>query len=405
MYQPEIERISEELYFIAASPATRRLRTQAELLSQTDVPVLITGEAGSGKTTAARLIHSLSIRSSFPFMRVKCAMLTSDLLENDLFGYEHASANGRPESTLGKFEQCAKGSILLDEFDAMPGEVQRRLLKLLETGEFVRCGGQNPIRADVRIIAATCGDLELAAAEKRVQEELFYRLSVFELRVPPLRERHEEIPLLLGHLMNRLTRRYGVPAPRFSSVLLDACQQYPWPGNLRELENFAKRFLAHGDEDAALQELHSRPDHGFAPRGENGNGHAKTSVDSSNGHRLNMQSADVRSSLKLLVRNAKVEAERGAIAQALEQTHWNRKAAARLLNVSYRALLYKIQEYHMAPPSEPACPTYLLWRCATSEMIETRSIERLRLNRKIAVRQLLMTGTLTGRRIMSILTL
>jgi two-component system, NtrC family, response regulator AtoC len=354
MYQPEIERISEELYFIAASPATRRLRTQAELLSQTDVPVLITGEAGSGKTTAARLIHSLSIRSSFPFMRVKCAMLTSDLLENDLFGYEHASANGRPESTLGKFEQCAKGSILLDEFDAMPGEVQRRLLKLLETGEFVRCGGQDPIRADVRIIAATCGDLELAAAEKRVQEELFYRLSVFELRVSPLRERREEIPLLLGHLMNRLTRRYGVPAPRFSSVLLDACQQYPWPGNLRELENFAKRFLAHGDEDAALQELHSRPDHGFAPRGEIGNGHAKTSVDSSNGHRLNMQSVDVRSSLKLLVRNAKEEAERGAIAQALEQTHWNRKAAARLLNVSYRALLYKIQEYHLAPPAEPA---------------------------------------------------
>ena len=188
---------------------------QAELLSQTDVPVLITGEAGSGKTTAAQLIHSLSIRSSFPFMRVKCAVLTSDLLENELFGYEHASANGRPESTPGKFEQCAKGTILLDEFDAMPGTVQRRLLKLLETGEFARCGGQNPIRADVRIIAATCSDLELAAAEKRVQEELFYRLSVFELRVPPLRERHEEIPMLLGHLMNRLARRYGVPAPRF----------------------------------------------------------------------------------------------------------------------------------------------------------------------------------------------
>jgi two-component system response regulator AtoC len=354
MFQPEIERISEELYFIAASPATRRLRTQAELLSQTDVPVLITGEAGSGKTTAAQLIHSLSIRSSFQFMRVKCAVLTSDLLANDLFGYDHTSGNGRPESTPGKFEQCAKGTILLDEFDAMPGAVQQRLLKLLETGEFVRGGGQKPIRADLRIIAATCGDLELAVAEKRVQEELFYRLSVFELRVPPLRERREEIPLLLGHLMNRLTRRYGVPAPRFSSVLLDACQQYPWPGNLRELENFAKRFLAHGDEDAALLELHAHPDHGFAPRGENENGRAKTSVDSSNGHRLNMQSADVRSSLKLLVRNAKGEAERGAIAQALEQTHWNRKAAARLLNVSYRALLYKIQEYHLAPPSEPA---------------------------------------------------
>ena len=351
MYQPEIERIGEELYFIAASPATRRLRKQAELLAQTDVPVLITGEAGSGKTTAAQLIHSLSIRSSFQFMRVKCAVLTSDLLENDLFGYEHTSGNGRPESTPGKFEQCAKGTILLDEFDAMPDAVQRRLLRMLETGEFVRCGGKNPIRAEVRIIAATCSDLELAAAEKRVQEELFYRLSVFELRVPPLRERHEEIPLLLGHLMNRLTRRYGVPAPRFSSVLLDACQQYPWPGNLRELENFAKRFLAHGDEDAALHELHTHPENGFATKGENGNGngHAKPGVLPSNIH-----TSEEKSSLKLLVRNAKGETERGAITQALEETHWNRKAAARSLNISYRALLYKIQEYHMAPPAESA---------------------------------------------------
>jgi len=350
MYQPEIERISEELYFIAASPATRRLRTQAELLSQTDVPVLITGEPGSGKTTAARLIHSLSIRSSFPFMRVKCAALTSDLLENELFGYEHSSASGRPESTLGKFEQCAKGTILLDEFDAMPDEVQRRLLKLLESGEFVRCGGQSPIRADVRIVAATCGGLEVAAAEKRVREELFYRLSVFELRVPPLRDRHEEIPLLLGHLMNRLTRRYGVPAPRFSSVLLDACQQYPWPGNLRELENFAKRFLAHGDEGAARQELQSHPEFGLHSHA-NGNGDGAGNGHSSNGHRPNGHSEE-KSSLKLLVRNAKGETERSAIAQALEETHWNRKAAARLLNVSYRALLYKIQEYHLTPPAE-----------------------------------------------------
>ena len=347
MYQPEIERISEELYFIAGSPATRRLRTQAQLLSQTDVPVLVTGEAGSGKTTAARLIHSLSIRSSFPFMRVGCAMLTSDLLENELFGYEHASANGRPESTLGKFEECVKGTILLDEFDAMPDAVQRRLLKLLETGEFVRCGGHSPIRTDVRIIAATCQDLVLAAAEKRIQEELFYRLSAFELRVPPLRERHEEIPLLLGHLMNRLTRRYGVPAPRFSTALLDACQQCAWPGNLHELENFAKRFLAHGDEGEALHELLSRPDYGPASKGENGNGHAKTS-----GPPSSLSTPEEKSSLKLLVRNAKGETERAAIAQALEQTHWNRKAAARLLNVSYRALLYKIQEYHLAPRAE-----------------------------------------------------
>jgi len=355
MYQQEIERINEELYFIAASPATRRLRTQAELLSQSDVPVLISGEAGSGKTTAAKLIHSLSIRSSFPFMRVKCAVLTSDLLENELFGYEHTSAHGRPESTAGKFELCAKGTMLLEEFDAMPDAVQRQLLKMLESGGFIRRGGQTSIRPNVRIIAATSGDLESAAAEKRIQVELFYRMSVFELRVPPLRERQEEIPLLLGHLMNRLTQRYGVPAPRLSSVLLDACQQYPWPGNLRELENFAKRFLAHGDEESALRELRSTPDYGLASNGENdhekgnGNDRASTGIRPSP---INIREG--KSSLKLLVRNAKGEAERIAIAQALEQTRWNRKAAARLLNVSYRALLYKIQEYHLAPPQEPS---------------------------------------------------
>jgi DNA-binding NtrC family response regulator len=134
-------------------------------------------------------------------------------------------------------------------------------------------------------------------------------------------------------------------------VLLDACQQYPWPGNLRELENFAKRFLAHGDEDAAFHELHRHPENGFATKGENGNGngHAKPGVLPSNIH-----TSEEKSSLKLLVRNAKGETERGAITQALEETHWNRKAAARSLNISYRALLYKIQEYHMAPPAESA---------------------------------------------------
>jgi DNA-binding NtrC family response regulator len=350
MYQPEIERISEELYFIAASPATRRLRTQVEQLSQTDVPVLVTGEPGSGKTTAAHLIHSLSLRSSFPFMQVKCAVLTSDLLENELFGYEHASANGEPESTPGKLEQCAKGTILLDEFDAMPDAVQGRILKLLESREFVRCGGQSRIRADVRIIAATCGELESGVAENGIQEELFYRLSVFKLCVPPLRQRQEEIPQLLGHLMNRLIHRYGVPAPRFSSLLLDACQRYVWPGNLRELENFAKRFLAHGDESAALHELQSRGDGTSAAGG--GNGHPRTCASATSV--FGLPTPEEKSALKLLVRNAKGEAERGAIAQALQQTQWNRKAAARLLNISYRALLYKIQEYHLAPPDDSA---------------------------------------------------
>ena len=342
MHQSEIEQIGEELYFVAASPATRRLRTQAELLSQTDVPVLITGEAGTGKATAARLIHSLSIRSSFEFTRVSCAALTAEALESELFGYENSNGNGRLESKPGKFEQCAKGTILLENLDAMAVPVQVRLLRLLQTREFVRFGGQSPIRVDVRIIASTQGELELAVAERRILEELYDHLSAFELDVPPLRERREEIPLLVGHFMNRLTRRYGVPAPHFSGALLDACQNYAWPGNLRELEIFVKRFLVFGDENAAVEELNS---HSHAAPG-NGNGNRSGHDNGKNGH----SAGEEQSSLKLLVRNAKGEAERGAIAHALEVTHWNRKAAARLLSISYRALLYKIQEYRLVPP-------------------------------------------------------
>ena len=288
-------------------------------------------------------------------------MLTPDLLENELFGSE-STLNGRQEAMPGKFEECSRGTVLLDEFEAIPGAVQRRLLKMLESEEFYRAGSHHPIRTDVRIIAATTEDLQLAAEEPKIQEELFYRLSVVELRVPSLRERVDEIPLLLGHLMNRLSRRYGVAAPRFSGSLLDACQHHSWPGNLRELENFAKRFLSHGDETAALLELQSSPAHGLAGKGNDGR--AEGYRQSLGIHLSNQQPSDSpslrsseekseeRSPLKLLVRNAKGETERGAITDALEYTSWNRKAAARLLHVSYRALLYKIQEYRLAPPVE-----------------------------------------------------
>jgi len=343
MNQIEIEQFGEELYFIAASPASRRLRTQAELLSQTDVPLLITGEPGSGKATAARFIHSLSIRSSFPFIQVNCNALTADLLESELFGYEHMGASGRIESKPGKFEQCVKGTLLLQDFDAMPLTVQARLLKLLQTRELMRSEGQSPVRANVRIIATTSGNLEQAVTEGRLNEALYFHLSVFELDIPPLRERKEEIPLLIGHFMNRLTRRYGVAAPAYSTLFVEACKQNSWFGNLRQLEVFVKRFLVSGDETIAMEELKSQGVLEPSREGHNGdNGHAKKEI-----HLM-----DERASLKVLVRHAKGEAERTAIAQALEETRWNRKAAARALSISYRALLYKIQEYQLCPQED-----------------------------------------------------
>lgn len=351
MDQPDIERIGDELYFVTASRTMRRLRTQAEILSQTEVPVLITGEVGSGKATLARLIHSLSLRSSFLFLRVNCGALTPELLENELFGSEYMGASGRAECTPGKFEQCARGTILLEDLDSLPGRDQNRLLRLLQTREFVRCGGHAPVRVDVRIMAAMDGDAETVANDGMVNLELYHRLSVFRLHVPPLRERREAIPVLMGLFMSRLARRYGVPAPPFTNALIDACQRYSWPGNLREMENFVKRFLAQGDENAAVEELRSPAD--LQPW----NRKAEEGAETAHYH----NGGGEKSSLKLLARNAKGEAERHAIQQALQETHWNRKAAARLLHVSYRGLLYKIQEYHLVPPngnggsySEPA---------------------------------------------------
>jgi DNA-binding NtrC family response regulator len=336
--ETEIEQIGEELYFVAASPASRRLRTQAGLFSQIDLPLLITGEPGSGQATVARLVHSLSIRSGFPFMRVNSAALTSNMLESELFGCDHLAGSGEIESRPGKFEQCAKGTVLLQDFEAIPSAVQLRLLKVLQTREVVRFG-QSPIGAGVRIMATTRCNLEQAVADGKVHQDLYYRLSVFALDVPPLRERREEIPLLLGHFMNRLTRRYGVPPRSFSSALLEACRQHSWPGNLHQLEIFAKRFLVYGDEAVAMEELRSQPL--TEASGESRN------ADSNGFGKIGAHLADEKSPLKLLVRHAKGEAERNAIAHALEETHWNRKAAARMLSISYRNLLYKIQEYQL----------------------------------------------------------
>ena len=340
----EIEHIGDARFFVAASPTMRKLRAQAELLAQVNAPVLIAGENGSGKELAARLIHKLSVRSGFRFLKINCATLPGDVLAIELFGMGNENENGRSQPS--KLELCQRGTLFLDEITEMPMSLQTRLLHALQNGYFVRPGAGQRVAMGVRILAATQVNTEQAIAEGKLREDLYYSLSAFTVHVPALRQRKEEIPLLLRHFMNQLARRYSLPPRTFSAAALEACRRHSWPGNFRELEKFVKRYLVMGDGEPELAAL----DQGGR---EFWNSYLPAGTEKS---AWNIESAETQpgiSGLKSLVQSVKGEAERSAISTALEQARWNRKAAARLLKVSYRTLLYKIEQYHMSPPASP----------------------------------------------------
>lgn len=330
----EQEELSPDLYFIAASPAMRKVRAQAAQIAKINVPVLMLGESGTGKEVVARLIHKLSPRAHRTFLKVNCAALPSELLESELFGYEPGAFTGANRPKPGKFEICNHGTILLDEIGEMPPSLQAKLLHVLQDQQFSRLGGRTTITVDVRILAATNVNVQQAIASKRLREDLYYRLNAFTMHLPPLRERREEIPLLLKHFMAQLSERYARPPLPFSQALLEACMHYHWPGNLRELENLVKRYLILGDETVIIGELDPQ-NNSMLPPPETGR-----------------RTGEVPD-LKSLVRGLKDEAEMQAIRDALDQTHWNRKEAARILNISYKALLYKIRQYGIDPRIEP----------------------------------------------------
>src|ERR1700675_353797 len=328
----EVEELYDDVFFVAASPAMRKIRSQAALVANVDIPVLMLGESGTGKEVVARLIHKLSPRAHRTFLKVNCAAVPGDLLESELFGHEAGAFTGATHAKPGKFELCNKGTILLDEIGEMPALLQAKLLHVLQDQTFSRLGSRSVIKVDVRILAATNINIPEALASKRLREDLYYRLNAFTMQLPPLRERKEEIPILLKHFMSRMAEQYARPPLPLSPNLLQACQDYSWPGNLRELSNFIKRYLVLGDEKLAIAELNPKSDVNGGQRVEGGT----KAADSSAG------------GLKSLSRSAKDEAEATAITQALEQTNWNRKQAAALLKISYKALLYKIRQYGIA---------------------------------------------------------
>jgi two-component system response regulator AtoC len=347
-----VEQLGEDAFFVSASLIMQKLRAQAALLAKTDVPVLILGEAGTGKYTVASLIHTLSVRSGFKLLRVNCAEMPEALLEAELFGEEWAGAAGPRRTSLGKFAAGEKGTIFLEEIAAMPAGLQAKLMQVLQNQvvqnhEFGRSAGAEgvAVAADVRILAASSANLERALAEKQLREDLYYRLSAFTVHVPPLRQRKDEIALLLRYFMHKLAKHYSLPSRGFSSSVLDACQHHSWPGNLRELERFVKRYLIAGDQELTIGEK-------GVEAGETG-GHTPVTraVRLAVAPRKAEQEQAEPESLKSLIQGIKSEAEQNAIGAALKRTGWNRKAAARLLRVSYRTLLYKIEQYHMRAPA------------------------------------------------------
>jgi two-component system, NtrC family, response regulator AtoC len=354
----DIESVGAEEFFLSVSPVMQKLRAQAELLAQADVPVLILGEPGSGKGTVARLIHKLSVHSGFNFQKVNCATMPGYLLEIELFGRSNGAAHGNGNGSHGgrvspgKLELGEKGTLLLEEITEMPLALQGRLLQVLQDKQFIRSGEDRPIGVDVRILAASSAKLDRALAEKKLREDLYYRLSAFTVHVPPLRQRREEIKVLLQYTMHKLARYYGLPAREFTTAVLDACTNHVWPGNLKELETFVKRYLVAGDKNISIGDPEAE-----AVSSGNGGGYSTHSVPSAKVsvpiyYGMDSEANGGQKSLKSLIQSVKGEAERNAIAAALDKTGWNRKAAARLLKVSYRTLLYKIDQYHMSA-SEP----------------------------------------------------
>lgn len=326
------DQVTEDLSFLAASPQMVRIRQQILQIAPVDVPVFICGESGVGKEVVARMIHLRSSRRNQAFVKVNCAALPGELLESELFGFEQGAFTGAVRAKPGKFELANKGTIFLDEIAEMSTHLQAKLLHVLQDHQYSRLGGRHLIDTDVRVLAATNVEVQEAMQSGRFREDLYYRLNVLSINVPPLRERTSEIPLLFRHFLEKYSEKFAKAAPAPSKHLLDAAANYPWPGNLRELENFVKRYVILEDDEGSLRELieMSSARHRTSPRQE-------TTVPREQG-------------LKALVRGLKDEAEMEAIADALEKTRWCRKDAAKMLGISYKALLYKMRQFNLDTP-------------------------------------------------------
>jgi two-component system response regulator AtoC len=339
----------------------REVHDLIDRVADTDVTVLIRGESGTGKELVARAVHAASPRHDKPFVKVNCAALPSELLESELFGFERGAFTGAIQHKPGKFEFANHGTMFLDEISEMHPPLQATLLQVLQDGEFARLGGRNDVRVDVRILAATNRDLENAVADGQFREDLFFRLNVVCITLPPLRQRRDEIAELTGLFLRQYSEHYNKPPLALAGDTLRLFAEYSWPGNVRELENLIKRAVILGSDESIRREiaeaiaartfrpgpipaLQGRPAAEPpaavvpppAPPVTPAAAAAPPSANGGNGHPTG--------SLKDIGRQAAREAERDLISRTLQHTRWNRREAAEILGISYKALLYKIKE-------------------------------------------------------------
>jgi two-component system, NtrC family, response regulator AtoC len=315
------------------SARMREIRHMIEQAARVDVTVLIQGETGTGKEVVARAVHHLSTRRQHPFIKVNCAAVPTELLESELFGHERGAFTGAHQLKIGTFEAANRGTVFLDEIGDLYPPLQAKLLHVLQDGAFSRVGGRATIRTDVRILAATNQDLERAVAGGRFREDLYYRLNVIQIDVPPLRERTEEILPLVDYFVRRYARMFNRDGFALAPSALDRLVTHRYRGNVRELENLIQRSIVLNDP--LLLRVPIADTAGPAPAAIAAAQPAGAPGDTA--------------SLKDIARRAARAAEREAISRVLTETGWNRMRAAKLLRISYRALLYKLKEIDLQP--------------------------------------------------------
>src|SRR3989454_3161440 len=311
----------EEVIF-GRSPAMGAIRENVAKAANTNVPVLLQGESGTGKEILARLIHRLSPWGNGPFVKVNCPAIPGTLLESELFGYEKGAFTGAYGTKPGRIESAHRGTLFLDEIAELEPAMQAKLLQLLQDGQFCRIGARGDRQVEARVICATNRQLQQAIDSGALRQDLFYRINVVTIQLPPLRERREDIPMLVKYFLETYSRKYSCPMQPVSHQLLGSLQKYQWPGNIRELENLVKRYVILGPEEEMI---------GALPSGDS--------------DYLNPEiPRDGVIPLKKVVRQAVKQLERKVILKVLEANRWNRKMAAHALRISYTTLLYKMRE-------------------------------------------------------------